>query len=81
MVAYLLDKGAVIDAIPDHPDLTDLNLESGLRTALCAAAWKGRPAIVKLLLERGADVRVRDTKGRSALELAEMEVTSPVLVS
>jgi ankyrin repeat protein len=73
MVAYLLDQGADIDEIPDHTDLSDIQLERGFRNALCEAAWRGHSAVVKLLLERGADAGVRDTNGRSAIELAEME--------
>ena len=39
-------------------------------TALHVAAWRGRHATVKLLIERGADVNAVDGKGRTPLELA-----------
>ena len=39
-------------------------------TALHVAAWLARPAVVKLLLERGAPVDVRDGRGRTPLALA-----------
>jgi ankyrin repeat protein len=39
-------------------------------TALHNAAWRGRPATVKLLIERGAPVNAVDGKGRTALALA-----------
>lgn len=70
-VLYLLDRGAVLDEIPDNPDILENALELGVKNALCKAAWKGQAAMVKLLLERGADASVRDTNGKSALELAE----------
>jgi ankyrin repeat protein len=38
--------------------------------ALHNAAWRGRPATVKLLIERGAPVNALDGKGRTALVLA-----------
>lgn len=40
------------------------------RTALHCAASQGHEAIVKLLLENGADVMVNDNAGRTALSLA-----------
>ncbi|ORX97901.1 hypothetical protein BCR34DRAFT_463941, partial [Clohesyomyces aquaticus] len=43
------------------------------KTALCKAAWKGLSAIVEMLLERGADAGIKDSKDGSALQLAEME--------
>jgi ankyrin repeat protein len=39
-------------------------------TALHAAAWRLRPATVKLLIERGAPVDARDAQGRTPLVLA-----------
>ena len=39
-------------------------------TALHNAAWRGYPATVKLLIERGAPVNAHDGKGRTALALA-----------
>ena len=70
-VLYLLERGAVVDEIPDNSDILENMLAVGVKNALCRAAWKGQAAVVKLLLERGADASVRDTNGKSALELAE----------
>src|SRR5262249_40102272 len=48
----------LIDA---HPDLIDARgANSWGRTALHMAAWRNRAACVRLLLDRGADVRIRD---------------------
>jgi ankyrin repeat protein len=58
VATVLLDKGAVPDA-----------LSSGM-TALHAAAVNGRDALVRLLVERGADPARRDRAGLTARELA-----------
>lgn len=56
----LLDAGA------------DMELETlGLRRALHWAAWAGQVECVRLLLNRGADVRALDEDGACALDLAE----------
>ena len=39
-------------------------------SALHAAAWRARPATVKLLLERGASVDAKDARGQTPLVLA-----------
>ena len=39
-------------------------------TALHAAAWRGQPAAVRLLIAAGADVRTRDGRDRTPLQLA-----------
>ncbi len=39
-------------------------------TALHVAAWKARPKVVKLLIERGAPINAQDAKGRTPLALA-----------
>jgi len=70
-VSYLLDRGAVIDEIPGNSDISEYVREAGVKNALCKAAWQGQAAVVKLLLERGANASVRDTNGKSALDLAE----------
>ena len=44
----------------------------GLGNALCEAARAGKTEVVKLLLKRGANRKVRDTWGRSALDLAKL---------
>lgn len=72
MVAYLLDRGANVDEIPDNEDLFDDPQRFGLGNALCMAAGPGNTDVVKLLLERGANKQVRDAWGRSALDLAKL---------
>lgn len=62
--SYLLECGAPIDEVP-------IEGFSDCRSALCEAAFEGHVEVVKLLLKKGADVDVKDTNGKSALELAE----------
>lgn len=57
---FLLDTGAAIDAAED---------ESGA-AALHLAASYGRREVILLLLERGADPKKRNAKGRTAREVA-----------
>ncbi|PLB53262.1 ankyrin [Aspergillus steynii IBT 23096] len=71
MVAFLLERGAAIDEIRVNPYIVEEPWERDEKNALCEAAWRGQAAVVKLLLEKGADPSIRDTKGRSALELAK----------
>lgn len=62
MVETLLDLGAALEASEETrgtPPLVD-------------AAFSLKPAIVRLLLDRGADPRATDDSGRSALEAALM---------
>ncbi len=72
MVAYLLDRGADVDEIPDNEDVEFDMKRFGLGNALCEAASAGNTEVVKLLLKRGANRDVRDTWGRSALDLAKL---------
>ena len=60
LVAYLLDKGATIDA--RSPNGT---------TPLMMAARYGNPASAQLLLERGADKRLRNQRGLDAADFAK----------
>lgn len=73
VVAYLLDRGAAFSSMSGLSGILLMALERGVENALCEAAWRGQPAVVKLLLEQGADANVRDINGRSTLELAETE--------
>ena len=73
VVAFLLDRGVAIDEVPKNGDLPLNTWELGVKNALCTAAWRGSADVVKLLLDRGADAGVKDSLGRSALELAEAE--------
>jgi ankyrin repeat protein len=52
------DLGRLLDAHPDLIDTRGGNFWG--RTALHMAAWRNRAACVRLLLDRGADVRIRD---------------------
>ncbi|KAI9034890.1 ankyrin repeat domain-containing protein [Aspergillus affinis] len=74
MVAFLLERGAAIDEIPINPYIMEEPWEPDEKNALCEAAWRGQAAVVEFLLEKGADPSIRDTKGRSALELAKAGV-------
>ena len=60
-VRMRLDNGFAVNAIDER---------SG-RTALHAAAPRGHEAIVRLLLERGADANVLDRGGATAFQLTE----------
>ena len=67
-VRQLLDFGVDVSAVTEDGDLYfDVAQNS---TALHSAAWRARPATVKLLIERGAPVNALDGKGRTALVLA-----------
>ena len=57
-VAAWLDEGGGVDArCAEHKDVT----------LLMSAAWGGQKAIVRMLLQRGASVNLRDSKGTTAL--------------
>jgi len=60
MVEYLLEKGL---------DVNKTNRKSGF-TALMAAACYGRVEIAKLLIEKGANQYVKDSKGFTAIDFA-----------
>lgn len=67
-VRLLLDLGVPVDALYAQGDgYFDVANDS---TALHVASWRAWPATVKLLVERGASVTVRDGKGRTPLALA-----------
>ncbi len=46
-------------------------LQAGAPTPLMHAAFRNRPAMVRLLIERGADIGYTDKNGNSALSLAQ----------
>ena len=66
-VGHLLDLGVDVGARYNGDGYFDIAAGS---TALHVAAWKAWPAVVALLLARGADVNARDGKGRTPLALA-----------
>ena len=75
-VGHLLDLGVDVGARYDGDGYFDIARDS---TALHVAAWKGWPAVVTLLLARGAAVNVVDGKGRSPLALAVKACVDSVL--
>jgi ankyrin repeat protein len=67
-VRHLLDLGVGIDDLLEEGDgYFGVAKQS---TALHVSAWRARPNVVKLLIERGADVNAPDGKGRSPLALS-----------
>ena len=66
-VRQLLDLGVPVDALYSGDGYFDIAKNS---TALHVAAWQSRPDLVRLLVERGADVQAKDDKGRTPLVLA-----------
>ncbi len=58
IIRALINKGANIDD------------ESGLGTALCIAAMRGMSKAVKVLVEEGANLNLKDKDGKTALHLA-----------
>jgi ankyrin repeat protein len=71
------DLGRLLDAYPDLLDARGVELER--QTALHKAAWNDRIDCVRLLLERGADVRIRDYGDNAyalhfAAETADLEI-------
>ena len=63
LLELFLSRGAHPDRIPDNSFLG--------RTALMIAAQRGFPDIVKRLVDAGADARLADRSGSSALSLAK----------
>jgi len=70
VVEYLLKAGVNINAIEFEG--TE-RVSSSYGTALHNAAGMGREDMVRLLLENGADIKVRDMSGHTASEVAEKE--------
>jgi ankyrin repeat protein len=72
--AILLDLGADINEVlsADSWCVHNRDKEAGLGSALHAAASEGHTMVVSLLLEKGADVQLKDSKGRTALERARI---------
>ena len=66
-VRHLLDLGVPVAALYAGDGYFAIAQHS---TALHVAAWRARPAVVKLLIERGAPVNVQDGKGQTPLALA-----------
>jgi ankyrin repeat protein len=59
-VTVLLDSGADINAVNE-----------GDFTALHGAAYRGLNEVIKILVDRGANINARDYRGRTAFRIAE----------
>jgi len=70
MIEHLLGKGVDVNEIPDYEEMLRREREIGLGTALHEAARIGQVEAVRLLLDRGADPWLKNTLGRTALDLA-----------
>jgi len=70
----LLDWQAPLGSDPNTPN-------SDLRTALHRAAFQGHHQVVQLLLERGADPRLKDKMGELPFDLTSHEETRSVLTA
>jgi len=68
----LLDLGVPVNARYEGDGYFDI---ANASTALHVAAWQSRTDLVRLLIERGADVKARDGKGRTPLVLANKACT------
>jgi ankyrin repeat protein len=71
-VRHLLDLGVPVNARYAGDGYFDIAQDS---TALHVAAWQSRPDLVKVLIDHGADVNVKDGKGRTPLVLANKACT------
>jgi ankyrin repeat protein len=69
VLSVLLDHGADIDEIPTNPLIR--KREPRISTPLHAAVQKNQRAAVKFLLDRGAKKSIKNTDGKSVLEVAE----------
>lgn len=72
LVGLLLDIGLPINEIQyqNCPQTFEECYAFALGTPLHYAAEKGKPELVSLLLQRGADPSLKNTKGRTGLETA-----------
>ncbi|GLB36852.1 hypothetical protein LshimejAT787_0311390 [Lyophyllum shimeji] len=70
MIPLLLEAGADVNEIPDYEEMLLSEREHGLGTALHEAALGDQPEAVELLLEKGADPALKNTLGRTALDIA-----------
>ena len=69
MLKFLLDKGADIDEMGiEHP--TDERYKEDVGSALHRAVEGRHKDIVRFLIEKGANVNLRDIMGRTPLMLA-----------
>ena len=63
--------GAVVAALPDAAAAIDLNHpDNDGWTPLMVASAKGKPEVVRVLLAAGADKDLRNSDGKTALDIA-----------
>lgn len=91
IVKILIESGAKVD-VKDDNDQTPLHLAAQegqfyfdkkvekSRYSIDLFYVPGRPNVVKLLIEHGADVRARDSDGQTALETVEHVNADHILV-
>jgi len=81
VVQYLLDMGDSAKAMMDHnkPAIFEQRRRFGLGTPLHDAAAVGDVSIVRLLIERGADLTARDTRGMLAYQRAQLNGHEPAV--
>ncbi|KAJ9643485.1 hypothetical protein H2199_004164 [Coniosporium tulheliwenetii] len=70
MVRFLLEHGADIDEIGVEDPTDDRETEE-MGSALHKAVSAGHKGIVELLIDKGANIKLKDAKGRTPLGLAE----------
>ena len=64
---------SLVQELPEREELRQMTLNAKCnagQTALHRASWEGSVAIVKILLEKGADARIQDENGNTALHFA-----------
>lgn len=81
LMELLLSKGAPINGIQyaNHPVSYSQLFPFSLGTPLHYAVAEGRLKVVAYLLEKGADPSIKDTKGRTAAEVAKFRGKDEVL--
>ncbi|KAG6873587.1 hypothetical protein C0992_008527, partial [Termitomyces sp. T32_za158] len=70
MIELLLNHGVEIDEIPNFPEMLNYEREHGLVTALHEAAEHGQVSVLRLLLHNSADKTMKNSRGKTALDLA-----------
>lgn len=75
VMAYFLDLGAAIDDVDYAHDIKIFKMHwmRGFGTALHHAARRGDEEMIIFLLEKGAKQDIKNSKGKTALNLAEEE--------
>jgi len=69
------DEAGLLDYLRDHPELS----QEELSTALAGAAYRGRQALVRQLLRRGADASYLPSMGLAAIHCAVEQLDEGML--